>query len=332
MAESDVITWLLDSDPALRWQVERDLAGEAPEVWQATRARVATEGFGARLLSQQGEDGQWAGGAYFPADASREEPGQPWTATSWSLSALREWGVDPAVLRARRTAELLAENCRWEYDDLPFWDGEVDCCINAATLSNGTWLGVDVSANAEWFVEHRLPDGGWNCDWVEGARRSSVHSTINALAGLLDHEVATGGTASTRSARRAGGEYLLERRLRRRRSTGELIGDWVDHLTYPFRWPYSTLRALDHFRRASAVDRTRPDDRLAEAVDVLREARRPDGTWLQGSPHVGRTWFEVDAPEGEPSKWLTLYGMRVLSWWDGAASTTSADVSRSTSR
>ena len=170
MADGSVLEWLLDTDPALRWQVERDLAGEPEPVWRATRARVATEGFGARLLALQDADGQWAGGAYFPAEPDGS-PGQPWVATTWSLNSLREWGVDAAVLGD--TGERLAANSRWEYDDLPYWGGEVDCCINGYTLANGVWLGVDVSALAGWFVEHRLEDGGWNCEWVEGATRSS---------------------------------------------------------------------------------------------------------------------------------------------------------------
>jgi hypothetical protein len=150
-----MIAWLRDSDPALRWQVERDLLREPPEVWEATRSRVATEGFGARLLALQDPDGQWAGGAYFPADADPEtENGQPWTATTWTLNALREWGLEPAVLRERRTAELLDEHCRWEYDNLPYWGGEVDCCINAWTVANGVWLGADV-AGIERDRRHR---------------------------------------------------------------------------------------------------------------------------------------------------------------------------------
>ena len=147
--ESALIDWLLDSDPALRWQVERDLVGAPPEVWEATRARIATEGFGARLLALQDPDGQWAGGAFFPGGLrlprARRPPkarGQPWTATTWTLNTLREWGLDAAVLAG--TAELLAANSRWEYDDLPYWGGEVDCCINAYTLANGAWLGADV--------------------------------------------------------------------------------------------------------------------------------------------------------------------------------------------
>ncbi|BBY27384.1 squalene cyclase [Mycolicibacterium sediminis] len=319
-----MLDWLLDSDPAIRWRVERDLAGAPDVVWRSTRARVATEGFGARLLALQDDDGQWAGGAFFPADFDFDGPerdtGQPWTATTWSLNSLREWGLDPSVLQERRTAELLATNSRWEYDDLPYWGGEVDCCINAWTVANGVWLGLDVAELARWFVEHRLPDGGWNCEWVEGSTRSSFHSTLNALKGLLAFEVATGGTAATRAARRAGEEYLLQRSLFRRLSTGQPVAPWVTEFGHPFRWRYSVLNAADYFRDAALTDGRAPDPRMAEAIELIRAQRRDDGTWLQAGRPPGREWFEVDAGVGEPSKWLTLYATRVLAWWDAARS------------
>ena len=318
-----LLDWLLDTDPALRWQVERDLVGAPERVWTATRARVASEGFGARLLAHQGADGQWAGGAYYPADfdfsgpEAADDAGQPWTATTWSLNALREWGLDPAVLAD--TADRLAANARWDYDDLPYWAGEVDCCINAYTLANGAWLGVDVSGLAAWFLDHRMADGGWNCDWVEGSNRSSFHSTLNSLRGLLYYESVTGPSDGLRDARRAGEEYLLERRLLYRRSTGELVGPWATRFAYPFRWFYSALNAADYFRAAALYDDIPPDSRLAEAIEVIRAARRPDGTWVQERRHPGRVWFEVDVPPGEPSKWLTFFGARVLAWWGGAS-------------
>ena len=320
MADAELIDWLLDSDPALRWQVERDLVGAPDDVWQATRARVATEGFGARLLALQDPDGQWAGGAFFPGKGFQmpedEGEGQPWVATTWSLNSLREWGLDPAVLDD--TAERLAANSRWEYDDLPYWGGEVDCCINSWTLSNGVWLGADVQGIADWFVDHRLPDGGWNCEWVEGSTRSSFHSTLNALKGLLDHQVATGGSVATHAARRSGEAYLLERGLMRRLTTGAEVAPWVTQFGYPFRWRYSVLNAAEYFRAASLVDGTPPDPRMRDAIEAIRSARQPDGTWLQQRRHPGRVWFEADVPVGEPSKWLTLFGTRVLDWWDSA--------------
>ena len=320
MLAGNLFGWLLDSDPALRWEVERDLLSAPPGVWQATRARIATEGWGARLLELQEPTGQWAGGAFFPADfdfADVEREGQPWTATTWTLNALREWGLDPEVLRERRTADLLAEHSRWEYEDLPYWSGEVDCCINAWTVANGVWLGVDVGGLVDWFVEHRLSDGGWNCEWVEGSTRSSFHSTLNSLKGLLAYDAATGGTDASRAARRGGEEYLLQRGLVRRLSTGEPVAPWVGRFRYPCRWAYSVLNAAEYFRQAARVDGTEPDPRMADAIELIRAARQPDGTWLQDAPLDGRVWFDVDVPEGQPSKWLTLSGTRVLAWWDG---------------
>jgi hypothetical protein len=319
---SALIDWMLDSDPALRWQVERDLVGAPDEVWKATRARVATEGFGAQLLALQDADGQWAGGAFFPKDfdfhgpEAAEGAGQPWTATSWSLNALREWGVDAAVLA--ETAELLAANSRWESDDLPYWGGEVDCCINASTLANGAWLGADVTGLARWFVDHRQAEGGWNCEWVEGSTRASFPSTLNSLKGLLFYEQAAGGSEELRAARRAGEEYLLRRRLMFSASTGELVAWWVPKFAYPFRSFYSVLNAADYFRAAALHDGSAPDPRMAEAIEAIRTARTPQGTWIQERRHPGRVWFEVDVPAGEPSKWLTFYGTRVLDWWDEA--------------
>lgn len=319
--DADLLGWLLDSDPALRWQVERDLA-EAPEpVWAATRARVAAEGFGAELLSHQDADGQWAGGAYFPADFDVEGPeaadgaGQPYTATTWSLNALREWGLDARVLAG--TADRLAANSRWEYDDLPYWGGEVDACINAFTLANGAWLDADVTDLRSWFGAHQLPDGGWNCAWVDGSVRSSFHSTLNVIGGLLAYEQLVGGDEQVRRWQRAE-EYLLERRLMFRLSTGEQVESWVTRFAYPFRWFYSVLRAADHVRAAAIWDQKPPDRRLAEAIEVIRDAAQPDGTWQQERRHPGRVWFEIDVPAGESSPWLTFHALRVLRWWDGA--------------
>jgi hypothetical protein len=320
--DDDLLEWLLTSDPALRWQVERDLAGLSPEVWRATRNRVATDGFGAELLAHQDADGQWAGGAYFPGDfdfngpEGQEGAGQPYTATTWSLNSLREWGLDASILKG--TAEKLATNSRWEYDGSPYWSGEVDCCINGFTISNGAWLGADVEALAAWFAEHQLADGGWNCEWVEGSARSSFHSTLNSLKGILYYEMSTGGTDALREARRRGEEYLLERRLLNSLTTGERIGDWAARFAYPFRWRYTALNAVDYFRAAAIHDRTAPDPRLADAIEVIRSARQSDGTWLQEHRHRGRVWFEVDVPPGEPSKWLTFFAARALQWWDAA--------------
>ncbi|SDR85600.1 hypothetical protein SAMN04489751_0641 [Brevibacterium sandarakinum] len=312
MIDTRLGNWLLDSDPALRWQVERDLLGA--DSWRETRNRVSGEGFGGSLLRHQDPDGQWAGGAYFPADFSfDDERPQPWTATTWALNQLREWGVDASVPEG--TAEKLS-TVRWEYEDLPYWGGEVDCCINAMTLSNGLWLGADVDAIVDWFLKHQLDDGGWNCECVEGSFVSSFHSTLNTLIGLLDYQLCTGDAARVAEARAGGEEYLLERDLFRRRSTGQPFYSRVFSLAHPRRAYYHVLAAADYFRAAAAADGTRADPRMAEVMENIRSQRQADGTWLQGHRLDGDVWFHVDAPSGQPSKWVTFQALRVLNWWD----------------
>lgn len=315
----ETIEWMLDSDPALKWQVERDILGLPESEWQKTGALTATDGIGARLLALQDEDGQWAGGAYFPTREDARalpyvegEKGQPYIATTWTLNSLREWGVDASALTD--TANRLDAGCKWEYDDLPYWGGEVDCCINAFTLSNGAWLGRDMSANVQWFLDHQLEDGGWNCDWIEGAVRSSFHSTLNSLAGLLDYELRTGKNQKVADARKRAEEYLLQRRLMFRLSTGEPVGPWLNDLAYPFRWNYSIIRALNYFRDSDVFAETAPDARLNDAVAWLESRANDNGRWVTNDRIPGQVWFDVDTPVGEESKWLTFFALRALAW------------------
>jgi hypothetical protein len=308
-----ILDWLLDSDPAIRWQVLRDLADAPDDVVAAERSRVATEGWGARLLALRADDGQWAGGACFPAHHSDpESAGQPWTATLPTLVLLRDCGLAPRSTAARETVALVRENCRWEHDGQRFFDGEVEACINGRTVAVGAWFGEDVDGIVERLVGEQLDDGGWNC-WTEyGSVRSSFASTINVLEGLLAHERATGGTAASVAARRRGEEYLLERALFRRKTTGEVVDPAWLQFSFPPRWHYDVLRALDHFRDAGDA----PDPRIDEAVDLVRTKRQPDGTWLLEHTHPGRVHFALEEGDGRPSRWNTLRALRVLRWYD----------------
>lgn len=314
------IDWLADpdrSDPSIRWQVMRDLL-EAPEAeWEEERAKVEHVGWGARLISHQDPDGQWAGGAHFPADYvwGGDERGQPWTSTSHALAQLREFGLDPDSDWVRRTVDLVGTNCRWEHDDQPYWEGEVEPCINGALVANGTYFGVDMTPVVERLLGERLDDGGWNCEAERGSVRSSFDTTINVLEGLLEHERATGGSPTITEARRSGEEYLLRRSLFRRLSTGEPADHHYLYLLHPNRWHYDVLRALDYFRASSLLTGDAPDPRLSEAIDHVRSRRLDDGRWPLDWNPTGRTWFDVDDGQGEPSRWITLRAMRVLDWW-----------------
>jgi hypothetical protein len=312
---STVIDWLLDSDPAIRWQVMRDLLDAPESQWKTERAKVETEGWGARLLSYEDDDGQWAGGAFFPSDFESSEwqtVGQPWTATTYALSQLREFGIDPSSDRVQRSVALIGANSRWDHQGQRFWEGEVEECINGRTVADGAYFGVDVSGIVERLLGERLCDGGWNCERANGSVRSSFATTINVLEGLAEYENATGGSPELREALLAGEEFLLERNLFRRLSTGEPADEKFLQFVHPNRWRYDVLRALDFFRSIAAE----PDPRLSQAVEHVRSRRSEDGTWALDWTPRGRTWFEVDGGVGAPSYWVTLRAMRVLKWFD----------------
>jgi hypothetical protein len=314
----DVLAWLLESDPAIRWQVLRDLADASPEVVTAERARVATEGWGARLLALQGPDGAWAGGACFPASGWRREEGepQPWTATLPTLHLLCDFGIDPSDERVRLAVDQVREQCRWEHEGQPFFEGEVEPCVNGRTVLIGAYFGQDVEGIVDRLVDEQLDDGGWNCEAEYGSVRSSFDTTINVLEGLLAFERATGGSSKSLEARHRGEAYLLERNLMRRKTTGEIIkSDWL-RFSYPSRWHYDVLRALDYFRSAGDS----PDPRLVESIGLLRSKQQPDGTWLLENTYPGTIHFALEDGDGRPSRWNTLRAHRVLRWCEDARS------------
>ncbi|MFJ3957234.1 hypothetical protein [Arthrobacter sp. NPDC090010] len=325
--------WLLEGDPSLRWQVMRDLLDVPEDAWRAERLRVASDGDGARLLALAGQDGQWAGGSFVPEGFTPElwrQEGQPWTATTYCLTQLREFGLDPGMPRIREIVRLVGENSRWDHEGQRYWDGEVDTCINARTLADGSYFGLELTELTAWMLREQQPDGGWNCERENGSVRSSFDTTINAVEALLEVERSGQGGDEVSAARAAGEEYLLERSLLRRLSTGELVDREYLDLSYPRRWRYDVLRAADHLRSAAVRDGKAPDLRMQEAVEHIRSRRQEDGRWLLDSELRGRVWFTLDDGVGLPSRWVTLKALRVLKWWDAqheAAASVAAPVS-----
>ena len=329
----DVVDWLLDSDPAIGWQVMCDLADAPEEDVAAERARVSSEGWGARLLALQRQDGQWAGGTPTFTSAAAADWWQSlppdrrgtlfpeWTSTAWSLTLLRDFGLDPASAGARHAVRLVRDTCRWEHDGEPFFAGEVEPCINGRAVAIGGYFGEDVQAIVDRLLGEQMGDGGWNCEQENGATRGSFHTTIEVLAGLLEYERATGGSPEVKAARLRGQEYLLERRMLRRLSTGEVINPAWMQFSYPTLWHYDVLRGLDYLRAAGAA----PDQRVAEAIDLVESKRDADGRWPLENPHPGQLHFEMDEGEGRPSRWNSLRAMRVLRWHDQAPPSGLAD-------
>jgi hypothetical protein len=297
-----VTDWLLDSDPAIRWQVMRDLTNEHAQVVAAERSRVATEGWGARLLALQGPDGLWGGGTLFPE----------WTSTTHTLLVLRYMGLEPTSEAAQRAVALVRDNAKWEHAGQAYFSGEVEPCINGKAVAIGSYFGQDVSGIVERLLGEQMTDGGWNCEQENGSTRGSFHSTIDVLEGLLEYEQSVRSSPELTAARRKGEAYLLDRHLFRRLSTGEVVNpDWLQ-FSFPPRYLYDVLRGLDYLRSAGVE----PDERAAEAIDLVKGKRAEDGRWPLENPHPGAVYFDMDEGEGKPSRWNTLRAMRVLDWYE----------------
>jgi hypothetical protein len=308
-----VIQWLLDSDPSIRWQVMRDLVGAPTEEVAAERARVGTEGMGARLLALQGDDGRWGGAAW----------NRGWDSTMHVLMLLRDMGLDPVSNEALKAVGRVRERVTWkgcgpqECDNNPFFAGEVEPCINGQVGAVGAYFGQDVRGIIDRLLAEQLSDGGWNCEAETGSTRSSFHTTICVLEALLEYELTCGVSPEVSEARLRGQEYLLERRLLRRRSTGEVIedrkapgADWT-RFAHPTWWHYDMLRGLEYLRRAGV----KPDNRVTEAIDLVASKCDSDGRWLLEVRYPGRMPVEIDEGESRPSRWNTLRALRVLEWY-----------------
>jgi hypothetical protein len=311
-----VIDWLLDSDPSIRWQVMRDLTDRPTREIAAERARVAAEGAGARLLALQADDGRWGGAAW----------NRGWNSTMHVLMLLRDCGLDPASDPARRAVSLVRDRVTWrgcgpqECEDHAFFAGELEPCINGQVAAAGAYFGQDVRGIIDRLVGEQLPDGGWNCEAPDRSTRSSFNTTICVLEALLAWEGAGAGNREVREARLRGQEYLLERRLLRRRSTGELIErdrkgnrPWT-RFAFPTWWHYDVLRGLEYLRSAGVT----PDERVSEAIELVASKRNAEGKWLLETLYPGVMPIETDDGEGQPSRWNTLRALRVLRWYEGA--------------
>lgn len=307
--EPQVIEWLLDSDPAIRWQVMQDLIHAPAEEVAAERARVATEGWGARLLALQGADGSWNGVAW----------NRGWDSTMHVLMLLRDMGLHPD--QAREAVGRVREHVVWKgweaYEGNPFFVGEVEPCINGQVGAAGAYFRQDVRGIIDRLLGEQLSDGGWNCEAENGSTRSSFNTTICVLEALLEYERVNGSQPDVTEARLRGEEYLLERRLFRRKSTGEVIekdrkgGTVWANFAFPTWWHYDLLRALEYLRRAGVT----PDERVAEAVQIVESKRGSDGRWLLDTQYPGKMPIEINEGVGQPSRWITLRALRVLDWY-----------------
>jgi hypothetical protein len=297
------LKWLLDSDPAIRWQVMRDLTGEPAAAIAAERSRVATEGWGAQLLARQSAAGNWGGGTKWDLIAL------------WSLVVLKDLGLDPASKEARTMIDRVDRRLVFKpLNNRPFLDGETEPCINGRILGIGTYFKEPNDALANQLLGEQLEDGGWNCE-APKSRRSSFHTTICVLEGLLEYERAGRKSAAVTKARKRAENYLLERGMFRSLRTGEVINKRWLRFSYPTFWHYDVLRGLDYLRNAGI----KPDSRVREAIDVVMERRHQNGRWPLNLLHPEGIPLKMETDVGRASRWNTLRALRVLRWYNNSA-------------
>ena len=304
----DLLPWLLEGDPAIRWQTQRDLQGKARRVWQAERARTATEGWGADLLARQDANGGWGGGGYSPK----------WTSATYTLLTLCDIGLQGDNAAARRGATHAIDALLGERVDEAFNRklAELDRCIVGMMLRIGMIYGIDaarIEAIVANLLSEGMPDGGWNCRKHRRPypHHSSFHTTLNVLEGLREYIELGGPRATEAKAAEAGAlELLAQHRLFRSDHTGDIIRPEFTRFAFPPRWHYDAFRALDLFARAGAPR----DPRLGEAIELLRQKRQADGRWRIPYKYSGRVFFDMEKG-GVPSRWNTLRALRILRWW-----------------
>jgi hypothetical protein len=307
------LRWLLDSDPAIRWQVMRDLPDGAPDAIAAERSRVATEGWGAQLLAAQSPVGKWGGSPRgWRDDLPKEDRGL--LITLYALVVLKDLGLDPASKQARKMIGRVDQRVVFKrLNNRPFFHGETEPCINGRILGLGSYFKEPNDALAKQLVGEQLEDGGWNCE-APNSRRSSFHTTICVLEGLLDYELAGGKSAALRKARKRAENYLLDRRMFRSLRTGEVVDKRWLRFSFPTFWHYDVLRGLDYLRNAGI----KADSRVREAIEIVAERRHQNGRWPLNLLHPEFVPLEMETEVGSASRWNTLRALRVMRWYESS--------------
>jgi hypothetical protein len=296
-----LLKWLLDSDPAIRWQVMRDLTDESPDAIQAERSRVATQGWGAQLLARQSAAGKWG----------TPKKDRNLLITFWALIVLKDLGLDPASQQARRMTDRVDKLVFKGHNNRRFFEGETEPCINGRILGLGAIYKKPNDALAHQLLVEQLEDGGWNCE-APKSRRSSFHTTICVLEGLLEYERAGRKSAATTKARKRAENYLLDRHMFRSLRTGEVIDKRWLRFSYPTFWHYDVLRGLDYLRNAGV----RPENRVREAIDVVIQRRHQNERWPLNLLHPEKIPLQMETEVAHASRWNTLRALRVLRWYN----------------
>lgn len=306
----EIISWLLEGDPSIRWQVQRDLLNTSPAKYELERRKIAKEGWGARLLALQDSDGRWGGGMYGPK----------WISTTYTMLTLRLLGLPPnePKAQAKRACKLFLDEGFYTDGGINFFSYAwkySETCVTGMILALLTYFRYPderIHSVASYLVDQQMPDGGWNCESYKGATHSSFHTTLSVLEGLYEYQCTYPEKKKQISqVRKRGHEFLLAHRLYKSHRTGEVFDAKMTTMPFPPRWKYDFIRGLDYFRACEAPH----DERMSDAIELLQMKQKKDGRWLMNSGMSGRKFFDLEGA-GQPSRWNTLRALRVLNWWD----------------
>jgi hypothetical protein len=304
----EIISWLLEGDPSIRWQVQRDLLNASPAKVEAERRKIAKEGWGARLLALQDPSGTWGGGIYGPK----------WISTTYTMLTLRLLGLQTNHPQAKRACKIFLDNGMYTDGGINFfsyaWKYSETCVTGMilALLAYFRYPDEYIHSIASYLINQQMSDGGWNCESYKGATHSSFHTTISVLEGLYEYEcLFPEKKKQITQVRERGHEFLLTHRLYKSHRTGKVFDAKMTSMPFPPRWKYDFIRALDYFR---ACDAPR-DERMSDAIELLQKKQKKDGLWLLNSGMSGLKYFDLEKA-GQPSRWNTLRALRVLEWWE----------------
>ncbi len=301
------LLWLMRGDPAIRWQVMRDLLRKPRREWEREQSRVGKEGWGVRLLRKQDATGRWTPRLY----------GQRWISTTYTMLLLAQMGLPRGEKRVRQAIRLFLEEGLWSDGgiNLSATQRRSETCVTGLVLALLCWFGTDDPRRerlVDYLLRAQMNDGGWNCRRDQGARHSSFNTTINVLEGLHEYRQSHGPRAGVvRAAEARAREFFLVHRLYRSHRTGAIVKPEFTRFSFPPRWHHDVLRTLDYFRFSGASY----DERLSDPIALVVTKRRRDGRWALENRHAGKTFFEMERV-GQSSRWNTLRALRVLDWWD----------------
>ena len=328
MFPDDIRDWLMAGDPAVRWQVMRDLLDYDEDQYLEEQEKVAFTGWGHDFLALQRENGMWSRGIYTPK----------WTSTTYTMLTLRRIGLPPGNAQAEMGCQQLVEHGRFADGGINFWTSQAqsEACVTGmvlSVLSHFRYPDVYVDGMVDHLLGRQMPDGGWNCNDHKGDTHSSFHTTLSVLEGLLEYQKAQDEVRmDVETARLRAHEFLLQHRLYRSHRTGEVVKSGMTRMPFPPRWFYDFLKALDYFQdyyrwRSRRVLRyTHPesekmevqhdhDERFSDAIELLKKKRKSNGRWNTMRGPSGEIYFDLEQA-GKPGRWNTLRALRVLRWWE----------------